>query len=90
MVLAYRVCPNPKEMKSVKVGVSVERQAMPTDSLPPAPIPRRLVIKSRLAIVSLHSEDELGALLKLNFCTLPPAVERALPCCDQALKTEQC
>lgn len=66
MVLAYRVCTNPKETK-VKVGVSVERQAMPTRSLPPAPIPRRLVIKPRLAVVSLHSEDELGALLKLNF-----------------------
>lgn len=78
MVLAYRVCTNPKETKSVKVGVSVERQAMPTDSLPPAPILCRLVIKSRLAVVSLHSEDELGALLKLNFLNITPCRRKGI------------
>lgn len=88
MILAYRVYTNPKGKKFSEGGGGGE--ASHAHKLPPSLIPHRLVIKFRLAAVSLHSEDELEALLKLNFLTLPPAVERALPCCDQSLKIEQC
>lgn len=76
--LAYGVCTNQKEKKKQKK----ERwqwwgERAHADKLPPALILCTLVIKSRLAVVSLHCEDELETLLKLNFLTLPPAVERA-------------
>ena len=69
MTLAYRVCTNQKE-KSVK-GVGSDGRGSCVDKLPLFLIFALPWLNPDLAAASLHWEDELETLLKLNFLTSP-------------------